>query len=84
MGCSVGRDLRTCAVCNTDRVEDIHHFVMECPKYEDKRAVLMRQAVVKIAKSDGDLGPVEFATMQPSEQLLFLLEKRFADPAAED
>jgi len=78
------RDLRTCAACNTGRVEDVHHFVMECPKYEDKRAALMRQAVVEIAKSDGDLGPVEFATMQPSEQLPILLGKRFADPAAED
>ena len=70
--------------CNTGRVEDIHHFVMECPKYEDKQAALMRQAVVEIAKSDGELGPVEFATMQPSEQLPILLGKRFADPTAED
>ena len=44
----------------------------------------MRQAVVEIAKSDGELGPVEFATMQPSEQLPILLGKRFADPTAED
>jgi hypothetical protein len=70
--------------CSTGKVEDIHHFVMKCPKYEDKRAALMRQAVVEIAKSDGDLDPVEFATMQPSEQLPILLGKRFGDPAAED
>ena len=78
------RDLRTCAVCNTGRVEDVHHFVLECPKYEDKRVALMRQAVVEIAKSDGDLDAVEFATMQPDDQLPILLGKRFSDPATED
>jgi hypothetical protein len=78
------RDLRTCAACNTGRVEDVHHFVMECPKYEQRRTGLMQQAVVEIAKSDGDLGAVEFATMQPCDQLPVLLGKRFSDPAAED
>ena len=28
------REYRTCAACNSGTIEDIHHFVMECPKYE--------------------------------------------------
>ncbi len=60
------RDLRIFGACSTGSVEDIHHFVMQRPKHEDKRVALMRQAVVEIVKSDRDLDPVGFSTMQPS------------------
>ena len=78
------REFRTCDACGEGKVEDIHHFVMDCPKYADKRSGLLRRAVVELAKSDGDLTAVEFATMQPGDQLTVLLGKRFSDPAAED
>ena len=45
---------------------------------------MLRRAVVELVKSDGDLTAVEFATMQPGDQLTVLLGKRFSDPAAED
>ena len=77
-------EFRTCDACGEGKIEDIQHFVMECPKYADKRAGLLRRAVVEIVKSDGDLAAVEFATMQPRDQLTVLLGKRFDDPAAED
>ena len=57
---------------------------MDCPTYADKRAGLLRRAVVELVKSDGDLTAVELATMHPSDQLIVLLGKRFAEPAAED
>jgi hypothetical protein len=77
-------EFRTCDACGEGKIEDIHHFVMECPKYADKRVGLLRRAVVELVKSDGDLAAVEFATMQPGDQLTVLLGKRFDDPAAED
>ena len=64
---------RTCAACNSGTIEDIHHFVMECPKYEGKRTAMLRQAVVEIARSDGDLSAVQFAVMPPGDQLAVLL-----------
>ena len=73
-------EFRTCDACGEGKIEDIQHFVMECPKYADKRAGLLRRAVVEIVKSDGDLAAVEFATMQPSDQLTVLLGKRFIGP----
>jgi hypothetical protein len=78
------RDLRTCAACNTGRVEDVHHFMMDCPKYAVKRAVLLKQVVVELAKSEGDLKAVQFASMEPVDQLPVLLGKRFSDPSTED
>ena len=78
------RDLRTCVACTTGRVEDVHHFIMECPKYAAKRAVLLKQVVVELAKSEGDLKAVQFASMEPVDQLPVLLGKRFSDPSTED
>ena len=78
------RDLRTCAACSTAMVEDVHHFVMECPKYEGKRTAMLRQAVVELARSDGDLSAVQFSVMPPGDQLAVLLGKRLSDPATED
>ena len=57
---------------------------MDCPKYAVKRAMLLKQVVVELAKSDGDLKAVQFASMTPVDQLPVLLGKRISDTAAED
>jgi hypothetical protein len=78
------RELRTCATCCTGKYEDVHHFMMDCPKYAAKRAVLLKQVVVELVKSNGNLKALQFATMAPVDQLPVLLGKRFSDPTAED
>ena len=78
------REYRTCAVCDTGRVEDIQHFMMECPGYEARRTVLTRQIIRELVKSNGNLTAVGFANMPPPDQLAVLLGKRISDPATED
>ena len=71
-------------MCSAGRIEDVQHFVMECPAYEAKRAALLRQTANELAKSDGALKPAAFTAMSATDQLDVLLGKRIADPAAED
>ena len=32
---------RICLVCECDQVEDVEHFLMQCPGYEDRRTKLL-------------------------------------------
>ena len=74
----------TCAACCTGKIEDVHHFVMECPRYAVKRAALLKQAVRELAGSTGNVTAVGFASMEAKDQLAVLLGRRIADPAVED
>jgi hypothetical protein len=78
------REYHTCAVCCAGTIEDVHHFVMECPRYATKRAALLKQAVRELAGSKGDVSATGFASMETKEQLAVLLGRRISDPAAED
>ena len=78
------REYRTCAACCTGKIEDVRHFVMECPRYADKRATLLKQAVRELAGSKGDVSAIGFASMEAKDQLAVLLGRRISDPAAED
>jgi hypothetical protein len=78
------REYRTCTVCCTGKIEDVHHFVMECPRYAAKRAALLKQAVRELAGSKGDVTSIGFASMEPKDQLSVLMGRRISDPAAED
>ena len=69
-------DLRTCATCNAGKFEDTHHFVMDCPKYEDKRGPMLRRVVTELTRSEGELTAVGFANMHSRNQLAILLGKR--------
>ena len=44
------REYRTCASCCTGKIEDVHHFVMECPRYAVKRSALLKQAARELAR----------------------------------
>ena len=70
--------------CCTGKIEDVHHFVMDCPRYAAKRAALLKQAVRELAGSKGDVTAIEFATMEAKDQLVVLLGRRISDPATED
>jgi hypothetical protein len=78
------REYGTCAACCTGKIEDVHHFVMECPRYASKRAALLKQAVRELAGSKGDVTASGFASMEAKDQLAVLLGRRISDPAAED
>ena len=75
------REYRTCAVCDSTKIEDVQHFVMECPRYEVKRIGLLRQVACILAQSTGNTTATDFAIMP---QFSILLGKRISDPAAED
>jgi hypothetical protein len=77
-------EYRTCATCRTGKIEDVHHFVMECPHYAAKRATMLRQAVRELTKSNGEVTGIGFASMTAKNQLAVLLGRRISDPAAED
>ena len=78
------REYRTCPACCNGCVEDIHHFVMECPKYELRRTALLQQVVRVLAKADGEVTATGFASMPSRDQLAVLLGKRISDPRAEN
>jgi hypothetical protein len=78
------REYGTCAACCTGKIEDVHHFVMECPRYAVKRAALLKQSVRELAGSKGDVTAIGFASMEAKDQLSVLLGRRISDPAAED
>ena len=78
------RECRTCAMCPAVKVEDVHHFVMECPAYAAMRAALLRQVVHILASSRSHVTPAGFVTLTTGNQLAILLGKRIADPEAED
>ena len=75
---------RTCAVCCEPKIEDVRHFVMECPRYESKRKGLLKQVSHILESSTGNVTANEFDNMPVQDQLPVLLGKRISDPAAED
>jgi hypothetical protein len=78
------KESRVCFTCNGGVVEDVHHFLMECPGYHRRREVLLRSVASMIDSSDGNLSPGEFMGKKPQSQALILLGKRFGDPGAEN
>ncbi len=78
------REYRTCAACCTGKIEDVHHFVMECPRYGVKRSTLLKRAVRKLSGPKGDVTAIGFAGMEAKGQLAVLLGKRTSDQATVD
>ena len=78
------REYRTCAVCCSAKIEDVQHFMMECPHYTAKRVGLLKQVACILAESTGNTTATDFATMPTRDQLSVLLGKRISDPIAED
>jgi hypothetical protein len=78
------REYRTCALCCAGKIEDVHHFVMECPRYASKRTALLKQACRELAGSKGSVNATDFANMDAKGQLAVLLGRRISDPATED
>ena len=71
----VGKEKRICFACLSLKkkavVEDVHHFLMECPMYEAKRNILLDRAAV----AHGSISIVKSMSSMGKE--LILLGKRF-------
>ena len=78
------RQYRTCAMCPSAKVEDIHHFVMECPAYTTKRVALLQYVIRILVSSHAHVSPADFIAMSTVDQLAVLLGKRISDPKTED
>ena len=77
------REMRTCLACNSysGAVDDVHHFIMECPAHAKRRTVLLNQVTRAAGRSATDL---DFGALPAGEQLLVILGKRVGDPRFED
>jgi hypothetical protein len=75
---------RVCFACGADTVEDVHHFIMECPRYAVKRAGLMSQVRRILSRSVGTLSAAAFVDMGTSSQCEVILGRRIGDAVAED
>ena len=75
---------RVCYACGSGTVEDVHHFIMECPRYEGKRVGLMARVRLILSQAAGTLTATAFADMGSRAQCEVILGKRIGDPVAED
>ena len=75
---------RICFACGTGAIEDVRHFIMDCPLYERKRAGLIKQVCVVLASSASELLPHDFKSLCVQEKCEVLLGKRIGDPVAEN
>ena len=75
---------RVCFACGSGTVEDIHHFVMDCPCYEAKRADMIAQVGRILVRSACSLTAPAFAGMDSQAQCEVILGRRIGDPIAED
>jgi hypothetical protein len=75
---------RVCFACGCDAVEDVHHFIMDCPRYAAKRAGLITQIGHILSRSADSLAAAAFADMDGPAQCEVILGRRIGDPIAED
>jgi hypothetical protein len=75
---------RVCFACGCGRVEDVHHFVMECPRYAARRAGLVEQIDRILSRSTSGMTGPAFADMSSYAQCEVILGKRIDDPIAEN
>ena len=72
---------RVCLSCENGQIEDVHHFLMECPTYGHQRAKLMHRVLDVLSQCSGQ---EQFGQMDNRSQSLVILGKRIGDPAAEN
>jgi hypothetical protein len=75
---------RVCFVCGCGVVEDVHHFIMDCSQYADKRAKLISRIGLILSSCDCVFGDQTFERLSSETQCEIILGKRIGDPIAED
>ena len=88
----VGRELqppwpkvtRTCHTCNNGEIEDVEHFIMRCPSYDNPRNNMLTDVRTVIDRSPIALNAAGFDAMSQGDQCKILLGQRIGDPVAEN
>jgi hypothetical protein len=76
---------RTCLVCNTARIEDVAHFVLDCPAYACHRTRLLTDVTGALNRSPtATVSAARFQALPRVCRLALLLGQRFGDPIAEN
>jgi hypothetical protein len=78
------KECRVCYVCNEGVIEDVKHFIMECPKYAVKRNDLLSRVANILHHSSSTISSDEFTNMPNHAKSHILLGKRIGDPKTED
>ena len=78
------KETRTCLACNGGQIEDVKHFILDCPLYDGHRARMLIEADWALDQSPAALDSTEFLSMDGPSRLSILLGKRIDDPVAED
>jgi hypothetical protein len=74
------RNQRVCCMCDTGLIEDVRHFIMDCPAYAPKRAKLLDRVRTLMDSA----GARAFQDMGEEEKFYTILGKRFGDRKRED
>ena len=74
------RNQRVCCMCDTGLIEDVRHFVMDCPAYAPKRAKLLDRVRTLVDSADAPA----FQDMGEEEKFYIILGKRFGNRIRED
>jgi hypothetical protein len=75
---------RVCFACGLGVVEDVHHFIMDCPRYALKRATLITQVGSIMSGSVCGVPAPALTSMNSQGQCEVILGKRIGDPIAEN
>ena len=75
---------RVCFACGTGAIEDVRHFLMDCPLYARKRAGLIKHVYSVLSTGGSAVTPHLFKGLCVQVQGEILLGKRIGDPIAEN
>jgi hypothetical protein len=71
-------------MCNNGQVEDVEHFIMRCPSYENHRRTMLTDVRKTLNRTQAGLTAAGFDAMSQRAQSHILLGKRMGDPVAEN
>jgi hypothetical protein len=78
------KEYRVCYVCNIGVVEDVNHFIMDCPKYAHKRNDFLGRVANILHCSSSNISGDDFDNMSSHAKKEIVLGKRIGDPNTEN
>ena len=78
------KEYRTCLACNTGQIENVLHFLLECPAYANHRYAMVSDVGRVLGRLAGPTGPIAYSALDTTTRQLVLLGKRIGDSAIED
>ena len=74
---------RVCFGCNQGKVEDIHHFIMDCTQYDSNRRKLITCIYSILKRSNSTVSEYDFNRMDTIDKCDIILGKRTGDVSAD-